>query len=51
MLDHVATLIRVTQNTDEAVAFGLAGARILAKILATGGDGGTGWWVLTLSIR
>jgi len=33
MLDHVATLIRITQNTGNAVAFGMAGARILEKII------------------
>jgi ADP-ribosylglycohydrolase len=34
LLTQVASLIRVTQNTDEAVAFGLAGARILNKVIA-----------------
>jgi len=33
MLKDVETLIRVTQNTDDAAAFGLAGARILALII------------------
>merc|ERR1712086_249317 len=33
MLDRVADAIRVTQNTDEAVAFGLAGARILENVI------------------
>lgn len=33
MLSIVADAIRVTQNTDEAVAFGLAGARILENVI------------------
>lgn len=38
LLDQVATMIRVTQNTDDAVAFGLAAARILEKVIL-GSDG------------
>lgn len=33
MLLNVDTVIRVTQDTDDAVAFGLAGARILEKLM------------------
>lgn len=33
MLAAADTVIRVTQNTDDAAAFGLAGARILEKVL------------------
>lgn len=33
LLDEVETLIRVTQNTDDAVAFGLAAARVLRQII------------------
>eukprot|EP00931_Biecheleriopsis_adriatica_P051246 TRINITY_DN29700_c0_g1_i2.p1 TRINITY_DN29700_c0_g1~~TRINITY_DN29700_c0_g1_i2.p1 ORF type:complete len:379 (+),score=57.63 TRINITY_DN29700_c0_g1_i2:24-1160(+) len=33
LLSEVASLIRVTQNTDDAVAFGLAGARILSRVI------------------
>lgn len=33
MLGEVEKLIRVTQDTDKAVAFGLAGARVLSKVI------------------
>jgi len=33
MLEQVESLIRVTQNNDQAVAQGLAGARILSKVI------------------
>lgn len=33
MLEEVESLIRITQNTDQAVAFGLAGARVLSKVI------------------
>lgn len=33
MLEKVEELIRVTQNTDQAAAFGLAGARILRSVI------------------
>lgn len=33
MLDAVAKVIRVTQDTDKAVAFGLAGARVLERVI------------------
>jgi hypothetical protein len=33
LLDEVETLIRVTQNTDDAVAFGLAAARVLRGVI------------------
>jgi hypothetical protein len=33
VLDRVAALVRVTQNTDQAVAFGLGAARILEKVI------------------
>jgi ADP-ribosylglycohydrolase len=39
MLATCDTVIRVTQNTDEAVAFGLAGARVLSHILIDKMDG------------
>jgi ADP-ribosylglycohydrolase len=38
LLDQVEHLIRVTQNTNDAVAFGLAGARILEAVIL--GDSG-----------
>ncbi|EOD07762.1 hypothetical protein EMIHUDRAFT_218325 [Emiliania huxleyi CCMP1516] len=39
LLDRVAALTRVTQNTDEAVAFALAAARILESAILYGSDG------------
>lgn len=38
LLDHVAAVVRVTQNTDRAVAFALAAARILEHAILHGGD-------------
>ena len=38
LLERVAAVIRVTQDTEDAVAFGLAAARILEHVILHGGD-------------
>eukprot|EP00049_Salpingoeca_infusionum_P027835 m.34581 g.34581 ORF g.34581 m.34581 type:complete len:359 (-) comp9780_c0_seq2:399-1475(-) len=39
MLSHVQTVTRITQNTDKAVAFASAAARILEKVVVNGTSG------------
>lgn len=49
MLGRVADAIRVTQNTDEAVAFGLAAARILERVVT--GASTTGLDAVTAAVK